>query len=332
MKIKKIKTVLTLFLILSLYLSSCSDDNGGTAQFTDKEKIISNGTTDTIVNVSVDDFEIPIYLSIPEGCENECFPAVVVMHGSGGMWSQDDPATGIMSGNYNEWKEILSQNCIVGAFVDSYSPRGVTTRTGKWQELPNNFRISAQFVRPKDANATLNILQNLKREDGSYVVHGESIVLLGFSDGASSVAATLMDTDTVSPDFEWTQSENGITYSISEGVEPPSSKPEHGFAGGIFYYGGSVGYNYWGKHPCNLESLASNVFYPYAPMLYQIPSEGYLTENTLCMIEVLQTKGAPIELEYYEGVGHGFDDEGLPASTLARENTINWIKNLLKLN
>ena len=324
--------IFVLLPIAILTLSNCSKDDGSSVGKAQEERIIAASTTDTIIKVSVDDFEIPIYLSIPEECAAQTFQAVVVMHGSYGMWSNNDPDSGKMSGQFTEWQNILAENCMVGAFVDSYTGRGVVSRTGKWRELPSNFRISAQFQRTKDANAALAFLQNLKYQDGSPIVQANKIVLLGFSDGASAVLASLIDTGRVPQEFEWTQSEDGKTYTSSDGVLPPQTKPKIGYAGGIYYYGGAVGYNYWGKHPCNLETSEDNVFYPYAPMLFQIPSDDALTENTLCLIEVLESKEAPIELLYYEGMPHGFDFDDVPESETARTSTINWIKDLLDMN
>lgn len=326
------KLIFALLPMAVMMLSNCSKDSGKVADTAQEERIIAANTLDTIIKVSIDDFEIPIYLSIPDGCESESLPAVVVMHGSYGMWSKNDPSSETMSGQFTEWQNILAENCMIGAFVDSYTGRGVTTRTGEWRELPSNIRISAQFQRTKDANAALTFLQNLKYDDGSNVVQGTKIVLLGFSDGASAVLASLIDLDKVPQGFEWTQSADGKSYTASDGILSPQTKPQTGFAGGIFYYGGSVGYNYFGKHPCNVENLQENVFYPYAPMLFQIPSDDELTENTLCLIDVLQSKEAPIEMLYYEGMSHGFDFDDVPESEQARTSTINWIKSNLNMN
>ncbi len=327
MILTKNKLFLSSLIVLSLVILGCSKDGGGSSPEQNIGPIVE-GTTETLVYMPVDNFEIPVYLSIPEECQDGPLPAVVVMHGSDGMWTNHDPDSKVMSGQFKEWQAIFAQNCIVGVFVDSYSGRGVITRTGKWRELPDNFRISAQFVRPKDANAALSMLQNLKYNDGSPVVDKYKIALLGFSDGASAVASSLIDTDRVPESFKWTQSEDGKEYDSSDGVLPPQTKPEIGFSGGVFYYGGSVGYNYWGKHPCGTDALEGNIFYPYAPMLYNTPSDGYLSDNTLCLIDVLIKKGAPIELNLYDGVGHGFDFDNLPQSVTARNNTIKWLKEL----
>ncbi|PRX57446.1 dienelactone hydrolase family protein [Flagellimonas meridianipacifica] len=326
------KIALKLIFALVLVCFGCSNDSENNLGSLQNAQIIPSGTSKTLVQIPVGDYEIPVFLSIPEGCPDGPLPAVVVMHGSDGMWTNKDPSSETMSGQFIQWQNLLAENCIVGAFVDSYSGRGVTTRTGKWRELPDNFKISAQFERPKDANAALSLLQNLEYEDGSPIVEEENIALLGFSDGASAVVATMLDTNRVSKDFEWTQSQNGKEYGFSDGVLPPQSKPEIGFSGAVFYYGGSVGYNYFGKHPCGSQATEGNVFLPYAPILFQIPSNDVLTENTLCLFEVLKSKEAPVEMNYYEGVAHGFDFDGLPESDLARKRAIEWFKKLWSKN
>lgn len=321
------KAILGLLVIAGSVLFSCSDDAKDNLNSIQEERVITGNISDTIIRVSIDNNEIPIYLSIPEGCEEEPMPAVVVMHGSDGMWANRDASSETMSGQFTQWQSIFNENCIVGAFVDSYTGRGVVTRSGKWRELPDNFRISAQFQRPKDANAALSLLQNLKYDNGEPVVIPSNIALLGFSDGASAVTATMLDTDRIPEDFDWTQSQNGKEYTISDGVLPPQNKPDIGFSGAVLYYPGSVGYNYFGKHPCGTEAQSGNIFFPYAPMLYQIPSEDVLTENTLCLVDLLEAKEAPVEVHYYGNVSHGFDFDDLPESNLARKRTIEWFFN-----
>ncbi|MDF0717595.1 hypothetical protein PY092_15635 [Muricauda sp. 334s03] len=328
---KSFSKINLLLAIIGICCSSCSQDDGVLSVLESTEVVLQESTMDTIVYAVVDNHQIPIYLSIPEGCNNKNFPAVVVMHGSDGMWVDHDIASGKMSGQNNQWRELFDANCIVGAFVDSYSGRGVSTRTGKWATAPDNFKISSQFIRPKDAYAALEVLKKLKFNDGSNVIRAKDVGLLGFSDGASAVASTLYDTDNTPADWEWTQTFDGKEYGTSSGILAPQARPENGFAGGVFYYGGSGGYNYWGTSPCGDNALDGNIFVPYAPMLYQIPSEGYLSENTLCLVDILQQKGMPVELKLYEGVGHGFDFDGNNQSSLARINALQWFDEILHM-
>lgn len=330
-KLKLLNLLSTMTLILLMV--ACSDDESNFPFGTKVNEVkISASTKDTIINVLVDNTKVPIYLSIPDNCTNSAFPAVVVLHGSGGMWKDDDPGTGEMSGHFKEWRDILASNCIVSAFVDSYSCRGVTERTGKWTKAPDNFRISAQFVRPADANAALEQLKKLKFSDGTPVVRPIDIGILGFSDGATALAATLYDTDTTPKGWEWTQTFDGKEYNNTSGVHAPVPKPKEGFAGGVYYYGGSAGFGYWGTSPCNNDANVENIYFPYAPILYQIPENGYLTENNLCMYNLLKQKGANVELIEYPNVGHGFDTDGNSQSQEARQNTINRFKEILHMN
>lgn len=323
------KINLTVFFILVLLLSACSEDGIDTPE--NGKAVIPSSTLDTIVYAVVGNDKIPIYLSIPKGCGENSYPAIVVMHGSDGMWANHDPDKGTMSGQFNEWRDLFDEHCIIGAFVDSYSGRGVSTRTGKWTTAPDNFKISSQFIRSRDANAALALLQNLKYTDGDAIVRPSDIGILGFSDGATAVASTLYDTDKTPNDWEWTQNFNGKEYDESSGVLAPEPRPDVGFAAGVFYYGGSGGYDYWGSAICGPNALEGNIYRIYAPMLYQIPEVDELTENTLCMFNVLKQKGDPVELNLYEGAGHGFDFDDNGQSALARERTMAWFKEKLHM-
>ncbi|WP_228238219.1 dienelactone hydrolase family protein [Allomuricauda sp. M10] len=327
----KILNLLVFIVLSSIYLSCSKDDDSIPSADDESEIKLGAKTADTILFATVDNYKIPVYLSIPKDCGNVSLPAVVVLHGSDGMWTNHDPSTGTMSGQNNEWRALFDADCIVGAYVDSYSERGVTTRTGKWTTAPDNFKISSQFVRPKDAYAALSLLKRLRFANGKSVIRPKDIALLGFSDGASAVAATLYNTATTPKDWKWSQSFDGKKYDTSSGVLPPDPNANNGFAGGVFYYGGSGGYDYWGANVCGTNAMEGNIYRTYAPILYQIPQDGYLTENTLCMYNVLKEKGDPVELNLYEGVGHGFDFDHLPQSYEARSKAMDWFRDLLHI-
>lgn len=310
-------------LFLILFTSSCHKNDDNDSNIEVKERTILFSTTDTIFYAEVDNVKIPVYISLPGDCEKKNYSAMVVMHGSDGMWKNQNPKHGILSNQNTEWKELFNKNCFVSAFVDSYSTRGCVKRDGKWKTAPDNFKISSQFVRPKDAYAALSVLKSLRYQNGQKVVIEQSVGLLGFSDGATAVASTLYDSASTPLNWEWHQKFDKKQYSAKEGVKPPIEKPlDGGFAAGVFYYGGSGGYSYWGGSPCGENYFYNN----YAPMLYQIPSEGYLTENTLCSIDFLSKKGAEIEVNIYEGAEHGFDDANDLNSKQVRFSTIEWLK------
>lgn len=293
---------------------------------------IPGSTSDTILYVSVNDDIVPVYVTIPQGCDQSTYPAVVVLHGSGGMWKDDDREAGVMSSQNRDWKEIFNDNCIIGAFVDSYTPRGCVEREGDWTEVPLAFSISSQFVRPKDAYAALDLVRRLVDENNQSLVSKGDEGLLGFSDGATALAATLYDTDATPDNWEWTQSYDK-TYTAADGILSPAEKPaDGGFACGVFYYGGSVGNSYWGGNPCSSNEF---IYKNYAPILYQIPENGYLTENTLCAFDRLTSKNAPVEKYIYDNAEHGFDGDDadqMTQSELARSRTIDWFKQYLNIN
>jgi hypothetical protein len=329
-KILKNSSIALLTVAILLFSSCNKDDNPFGSPSSGASITLSSKSNDTLVYTKVGNARIPVYISIPEDCNMKDYPAVMVLHGSDGMWLDHDSSQGKMSGQFTEWKSFLNENCIAAVFVDSYSGRGVQTRTGKWTTAPDNFKISSQFIRSRDANAALKLLQEMKFSNGQPVIRKNQVALLGFSDGASAVAATLYDTDTTPEGWEWTQTFDGQSYDTNSGVIPPEPRPTDGFAGGIFYYGGSGAYNYWGKSPCSNDAMEGNVFQPYAPMLYQVPSEGYLSENTLCQVALLKEKGLPVEIRIYQGVGHGFDFDKVEQSGLARTVSIEWLKNLFE--
>lgn len=290
---------------------------------------IPSTTTDTILYATVNGDVVPIYLSIPKDCGSDDFPAIVLLHGSGGMWHNNDRDAGVMSRQNRDWMEIFNQNCVVGAYIDSYTPRGCIEREGSWKEAPDAFLISAQFVRPYDAYAGLDILRRLVREDGSFLVRHGDEGILGFSDGATALSATLYDTDVTPEGWQWRQ-DYDKEYLEADGVGKPANRPqEGGFACGVFYYGGSVGNSYWGGNPCsNPDFMYKN----YAPILYQIPADDYLTENTLCALDRLESISALVEKYIYEDTDHGFDgDDGSQKqqSDLARIRTMEWFKEYL---
>ncbi|MCL6274645.1 dienelactone hydrolase family protein [Muricauda sp. 2012CJ35-5] len=334
MKKNEFKLLLKSFLscVALVFLSFCSkgDDLSGL----NTNVILTGKSTDTIVEVLVEGDKVPMFISIPDlsRTDNQLpLPAVVVLHGSGGLWKDDDPDLGELSRQFEEWQAILNNNGYAAIFPDSYSGRGTDERKGEWKEPPKVFKISSEFVRPKDAHMANKVLTGLKDDSGNSIVDKSKIALLGFSHGGNSVAATLFDDSLAPDDWSWTQSFSGKEYGESSGVKTPVNKTEDvNFAAGIIFYGGSMGNGYWGKNPCDEDAPKENIYANKTPTLYQVPEDGYLTENTLCMIALLQEKGYPIESKIYSNVGHGFDDDGLKQSEEARANTLKFLNDKLK--
>jgi dienelactone hydrolase len=108
------------------------------------------------------------------------FPAVVMMHGCAGVYSDGRPGKGITS-LYREWGDRLVKAGYVALLVDSFSPRNAP------QNQCNGGRpvVSEVRDRPYDAYAGLKYLTSLP------YVSADKIGLLGWSQGGSAVMASM---------------------------------------------------------------------------------------------------------------------------------------------
>lgn len=326
-----------LILICLLIISCKSDDSTGPTPDLTGKYIIPANTSDTVLFVrsSVDNMEIPIVISIPN-TQSIDRPGVVVLHGSGGNWVDEDTDNDGMADIITEWelssqnmawKAIFDEENIVSAYPGSYYPRGAIENEGDWKNPPLQFEISATFIRNHDAYLTLDVLSKLVRPDGTEIVDAASVGLLGFSHGATAVQSTLFDTDIIPNDWQWRQRYSGVDY-FNE-ILPPPLKPTVGFVGGVMYYPGSFHNSYYGN-PCS----GTSIFQTYADFIIHLPSEDGLTANSLCMLQTVSDNGGGIATLYeYQGAAHGFDNKSTgidgDASVLARERTMSFLKGKL---
>ncbi len=115
------------------------------------------------------------------------FPAVVMMHGCSGMFSNSNPASGVGS-SFTEWGNRLVDAGYVGLLVDSFSPRSAP------QNQCGTSVTSPVADRPYDAYAAYDYLTNQ-----TYIT--DSIGLLGWSAGGSSAMATMVYSASVQADY-----------------------------------------------------------------------------------------------------------------------------------
>jgi dienelactone hydrolase len=302
------------------------------------EKIIIPTTTqDTILFfTSVDNFSLPVFISFPPLSSNS-LPAIVVLHGSGGNWEDDDQDNDGTADTVNEWelsnqnkqwKAIFDQEGIVSAFPGSYYRRGTVENEGDWKNPPLQFRISATFLRNYDAYNTLELLRKLVREDGTPIIITDKVALMGFSHGATAVQSSLFDTSVIPKGHQWSQSYSGTTYTAE--IKPPAALPANGgFIAGVMYYPGSFHNSYYGN-PCSGTSF----FQTYTDFIIHLPSDDSLTPNSNCMVETVENNGGgEVTVYKYEGVDHGFDrktngSDGA-ASTLAQRRSMDFLKSKL---
>lgn len=112
------------------------------------------------------------------------FPAVVAMHGCGGLSDRSGPITP----RFNEWGERLLSNGFVVLFPDSFGSRGLGSQcTVKKRTI----RVSRE--RADDANAARRWLQSQPW------VLPERVSLIGWSNGATAALWTVRDRGSKQP-------------------------------------------------------------------------------------------------------------------------------------
>jgi dienelactone hydrolase len=110
--------------------------------------------------------------------------AVVLLHGCGGMWTEAAQAVNPHPVNdlaeaYRRWAARLTQAGYVALLVDSFRPRGIFSECGNGAA-----GLNEAVVRPRDALAG-------QRHLVAEGVPSQRIALMGWSNGASAVLATM---------------------------------------------------------------------------------------------------------------------------------------------
>lgn len=216
-------------------------------------------------------------LFVPEGPGLK--PAVVVLHGSGGLWSDDDVDAGIMVTHFEDWAQTFLDEGYVALFIDSYTPRGLVEFRGKRpaeDPLLDDAICSPSYERTKDAYAGLAFLQS-----GFFTgrVDEERIGLMGFSHGGSTALASVVSTS-VQPD-NWTvnylrlneTTDYNWDTDIPSPQLPPLGSEVLGFKAVVSYYPGCGFHGYFGP----LEDFSAHRYMPYAPSLIMHGSEDDTT-------------------------------------------------------
>ncbi len=108
------------------------------------------------------------------------YPAVVLMHGCSGFFSNSDKTKGVMS-LYDDWAKALNNQGYVALVVNSFTPRGAAEN-----QCSNGAAGTSEVNdRPYDTAAAAQFLSELP------AVNPAKIGLLGWSHGGSSVLAAL---------------------------------------------------------------------------------------------------------------------------------------------
>ncbi|WP_293827941.1 dienelactone hydrolase family protein [uncultured Brevundimonas sp.] len=207
-------------------------------------------------------------------------PAVVLMHGRGGVYSS--LANGVyeastLTRRLKFWADYWTERGYYALVVDSFGPRGYPTgfAAGTYDSRPPE--VNEVTVRPLDAYGAMRFLRGL---DG---VADDRVGLMGFSNGASTVLAALAD-------------------------DKPGDMRRLGFRAGVAFYPG-----------CGLQNRFRQGYKTYAPVQVFIGTADQEVSPDSCrrLVERARAAGAPVELTVYEGAVHGFDDPSRSRQSVA---------------
>ncbi|MEP4079064.1 dienelactone hydrolase family protein [Haloferula sp.] len=172
------------------------------------------------------------------------YPTVLILHGSGGLWSNNMIANGLIS-QFEQWGELLADLGYLVCFPDSYNPRGIpgnfSGRMPHHDPMFDDALCSPNYERPKDVVASLTYLQG--RSD----VDTEKIALMGFSHGAQTAMNAVLDSsvDLINYTVTYVSEGGSIQEPVDSPVRIPNNLPFPKL--GFFYYGGGSHYRYHGS-------------------------------------------------------------------------------------
>lgn len=331
---------LTMYVILFACAKNAVSPNTGN----DPQPPATNGNSSGSTNTEINQL---VYLSNPTGgsmlkavlfvpVSAVPVPAVVVVHGSGGLWSSTDSTNTKMASQFKGWIDSFRVHKIAALFVDSYTARGVKT----FHDVapPDNLPRAAEFVRPRDAYTGLDYLRTLPN------IIANKIALLGYSHGGTTVLSTMVDVNAVAKATAWSLISNNVTYT--NGVLAPASKPASGgFVAAVSYYPGAAMFSYYGKP----GTPSNGKYVPYAPVMIHAAALDPIytttysnTDNNtqisaydgLILKAQLNPASATMTKYVYAGASHSFDgvtaiDADGDASKLARARSIAFLKQYL---
>jgi dienelactone hydrolase len=211
--------------------------------------------------------------------------AIVMLHGRGGPYSSSRP--GMMSADnltqrHRFWGEYWAARGYVALHVDSFGPRGYARGFAKHTYSTRPAAVSEQTVRPLDAYGALDYLRS--RND----VIVDRIGLQGWSNGGMTLLSAM------APD----PPRIAITVTDRARLAPPM--PETDFRAAIALY------------PSCRTQIKQPGYRPYAPLLITVGSDDDEVSPTVCreFAELQRKHGAAIELVWYDGAHHAYDDPG----------------------
>lgn len=217
------------------------------------------------------------YLFRPEKPPAARAPAVVMMHGRGGVYSslaKGNYSAATISRRHQEWGHIWARQGYFALLVDGFGPRGYPKGFPRFSYDQRPKELDEVTVRPLDAYGALSFLR--KRAD----VASERIVLQGWSNGASAALAAM-------------------AMREAPGLGPLTRS--NGFRAGLAFY-----------PACGLKGRFPDGLLPYAPVrvFHGTADQEVSPRRCAALVDASRKRNADIEIALYEDAEHGFDDPG----------------------
>lgn len=285
------------------------------------------------------------------------YPAVIVLHGSGGMWQSDTIASGAKTA-LRRWGERLAERGFLCLMPDSFNPRGIpgnfSSRRPHHDSAIDDAVCSPNYERPKDVVAALTFLQT--RADVDF----ENIGLLGFSHGSQTGLNAVLDPSVNLGNYtvDYINAEDdSVKLAVPAPVRIPAALPSPRV--GIFYYPGCGHFAYHGSP----GSMAAGRYMPDRRMQVVMyhgtndsllgvadpnasPKTGSLTPIKFALASAAQaaTLSLPnpfVHHHLFDLVNHSFDETTIEpqanwntglesadekANRLARDETLKWLE------
>jgi len=214
-------------------------------------------------------------------------PAIVLLHGRAGPYSSNvnegctlvargtsSPCNaGTLSRRHQMWADYWAERGYVVLLVDSFGPRGRGHGYGRGtHDDADREDVNERTVRPLDAEGALAYI--LQRTD----VRAEHVFLQGWSNGASTTLNAM--------------------YRQAEGTAAKSSAR---FRAALAFYPG-----------CGPRALLSQRYRSDAKIWVFLGSDDEEVSPKVCdeVLRRASSSGSPIEVVWYEGATHDFDDPG----------------------
>lgn len=232
-------------------------------------------------------------------------PAVILLHGCGGMWSNDTPSKGAVK-EIERWGRELARQGYVAIAVDAYGGReigGATWLAFQYQCSGTTYAgaVDPYTTRVDDIEAARDFLID------EYDIDTAAVGVIGWSQGAQAVLVAMAAT------------------SREDDVALAGGSP---YAAAVAYYPGcgeALGYGldvseddpgfYRPRAPMRLHHGTSDPLHPHCDIR---------ADHAIAELGAGPQGSAPLTWVEYAGVGHSFDNQGTTAFPTAECSAAEW--------